>query len=245
VAAVAFLPGCNLRCPYCHNADLVLAPDQADLVAWPAVLQHLERRRGLLSGLALSGGEPCLHASLPDLAAQARSLGYAIKLDTNGTLPEAIAPVGADYVAMDIKCAFGRYGRLSALADDEGVDEADGAGIGAAGIGADEGAAAGTGLAPATDYGAAVARSMGIVRGLGCAYEFRITCAPGVFGPEDAKAVLPYLDSRDTIWLQPYRPGAVLDPEWAASAGVYEPAAMEELLALVREAAPKAKIRGA
>jgi pyruvate formate lyase activating enzyme len=230
VAAVAFLPGCNLRCPYCHNADLVLAPDQADLVAWPAVLEHLERRRGLLSGLVLSGGEPCLHARLPDLAAQARSLGYAIKLDTNGTLPEAIVPVGADYVAMDIKCAFGRYGRLSALADDDGVAEADGAGVGAA---------------SATDYGAAVARSMGIVRGLGCAYEFRITCAPGVFRLEDAKAVLPYLDSRDTIWLQPYRPGAVLDPEWAASAGVYEPAAMEELLALLRRAAPKAKIRGA
>jgi pyruvate formate lyase activating enzyme len=225
VAAVAFLPGCNLRCPYCHNAGLVLAPDKAGLTPWPLILRHLERRRGLLSGLVFSGGEPCLHLGLPDLAGQARSLGYAIKLDTNGTLPEAIAPVGADYIALDIKRSFARYGRLAASGDDEADD-------------------AGMGGAPARGLGAAVARSMGIVRGLGCAYEFRITCAPGIFGLEDAKAVLPYIDSRDTIWLQPYRPGDVLDPEWAAGAGVYEPAALGELLALVRRAAPQAKIRG-
>ncbi len=217
---MAFLPGCNLRCPYCHNAGLVLEPDKADLIAWPQILSHLERRRGLISGLVLSGGEPCLHPQLPAMADQARSLGYAIKLDTNGTLPQAIAPVNADFIAMDIKRSFGRYGRLAAA--DDGADEGDAAGL-----------------------GAAAARSLRVIRGLGCAYEFRITCAPGIFGPEDAKAVLPYLESRDRIWLQPYRPGAVLDPVWAKDAGAYEPAAMGELLALLRRAAPKAAIRGA
>lgn len=217
VAAVAFLPGCNLRCPYCHNAELVLHPELTEMVDWFLVLHHLERRKGLLSGLVLSGGEPCLHARLPDMAAEARALGYTIKLDTNGTLPEAIAPVGADYIAMDIKCSFDRYGILAPTREQKS----------------------------SLGLGAAVRESMSAIRGLGCDYEFRITCAPGIFGLEDAKAVLPYLDSRDTIWLQPYRSGAVLDPAWAESAGVYEPAAMSELLALLRRAAPKAKIRGA
>ncbi len=206
----------------------MLEPDSSGLMEWPLILRHLERRRGLLSGLVLSGGEPCLQPRLPDMAAEARSLGYAVKLDTNGTLPAAIAPVGADYIAMDIKCSLSRYGLLLGLPAKYIVPEA----------------GVSTPSSASSTLGAAVAQSMRIIRGLGCAYEFRITCAPGIFGPEDAEAILPYIDSRDTIWLQPYKPGAVLDPVWAANAGVYEPALMGKLLALLRRAAPKTSIRG-
>lgn len=213
VAAVVFLPGCNFACPYCHNPGLVSNVDIEALADWPEVLGHLSRRRGLLSGVVFSGGEPCLHGDLPVLAGMVRSLGYAVKLDTNGSRPDAILPVGADYIAMDLKTSPGRYSAVwpGAPADAEST----------------------------------IMESMRAVRSSGAAYEFRVTCAPGIFGEEEARELASCLEPADPVVLQRYRPGVVLDPAWAAGTYPYLDAQMDRLLAIVSGKAPLARLRSA
>ncbi|NNM67579.1 MAG: anaerobic ribonucleoside-triphosphate reductase activating protein [Spirochaetales bacterium] len=112
VAAVIFTPGCNLRCPWCHNPKLVQAPYDPDLLPIQEVLEFLERRRAVLGGVAVTGGEPLYHQDLADFLHSIRKMGYSIKLDTNGTYPkrlEELDPDLVDYVAMDVKNAPSRY----------------------------------------------------------------------------------------------------------------------------------------
>ena len=114
VACTVFLGGCDFRCPFCHNFELATGEakpvmDDGELLAF------LNKRQGLLDGVAITGGEPCLHAGLPDLLARIRGLGFATKLDTNGYHPAMLARLVedglADYVAMDIKNSPGKYAR--------------------------------------------------------------------------------------------------------------------------------------
>lgn len=113
VACTVFLGGCNLRCPYCHNGELVTAPAPA-LMDGDTLLTFLKRRRGLLDGVCITGGEPLLRPGLGPLLAEIKALGYPVKLDTNGAFPEKLKElVGSglvDYVAMDIKNSPDRYG---------------------------------------------------------------------------------------------------------------------------------------
>ena len=113
VACTVFLPGCNLRCPFCHNPALVLPDRETDGLSTEKLLAFLETRRGKLDGVCVTGGEPTLYEDLPALLRQIRALGFAVKLDTNGTNPdmlEALAQKGLlDYAAMDIKNSPDRY----------------------------------------------------------------------------------------------------------------------------------------
>ena len=113
VACTVFLPGCNLRCPFCHNPALVLPDRETDSLSTEELLAFLETRRGKLDGVCVTGGEPTLYEDLPALLRQIRGLGFAVKLDTNGTNPdmlEALAQEGLlDYAAMDIKNSPDRY----------------------------------------------------------------------------------------------------------------------------------------
>jgi pyruvate formate lyase activating enzyme len=97
--------------------------------------------------------------------------------------------------------------------------------------------------APA-DAAERIRKSMAVVRSSGAAYEFRITCAPGIFGSDDAKAVAELLEPGDPVFLQAYRPGHVLDPVWAAGVRPYTDSGMDELLGIIRSRAPLARIRG-
>lgn len=114
VACTVFLSGCNLRCPFCHNPGLVL-PEQSNGpgISEAEVLSFLEQRKGKLDGVCVTGGEPTLQPGLPEFLKKLRELGYAIKLDTNGTNPgmlKALLQNGVlDYVAMDIKNSPSRY----------------------------------------------------------------------------------------------------------------------------------------
>ncbi len=112
VACTVFLGGCDFRCPYCHNAEL-LDPDFPPLMDEGELLAFLRKRQGLLDGVCFTGGEPLLRPELPGLMKQIRALGYKIKLDTNGSQPDrlkSILDAGlVDYVAMDIKNSPARY----------------------------------------------------------------------------------------------------------------------------------------
>lgn len=121
VAATLFLGGCNLRCPFCHNASLVLPEATREEYTEEEVLLYLSRRKGLLDGVCVTGGEPLLRAELPEFLKKIREMGYAVKLDTNGTLPDrlfALCDEGlVDYVAMDVKNAIPRYAETVGIAD--------------------------------------------------------------------------------------------------------------------------------
>ena len=114
VACTVFTGGCNLRCPFCHNAGLVRTPMEHSNAS-EEVLSYLAGRKGLLDGVCITGGEPLLQPDLADFIARVKAMGYLVKLDTNGTLPkrlEAILQTGMiDYVAMDIKSAPASYAR--------------------------------------------------------------------------------------------------------------------------------------
>ena len=126
LAGSFFLKGCNLRCPYCYNRELVigfenisgLSKQQSDnLSTINELFAHLEKRQGILQGLVISGGEPLLNPYTPLIIKKARELGYLIKLDTNGTLPDELEALlndkelRPDFIAMDIKTSPARYAK--------------------------------------------------------------------------------------------------------------------------------------
>ena len=113
LAATVFTGGCNLRCPFCHNALLVTRLAETPVLPEEDVLSFLQRRRGLLDGVVLSGGEPLLQPDAIDFLRKVRGMGFAVKLDTNGCFPERLAAILeaglVDYAAMDIKNCREKY----------------------------------------------------------------------------------------------------------------------------------------
>lgn len=113
VASILFFAGCNLRCPFCHNPGLVLQdrmdPESAE--DFEVILDRLNKRQGFISGVVLTGGEPLMQPELPAVVRAIRELGFAVKLDTNGTWPGPLAAIlpWVDYVALDLKSAPARY----------------------------------------------------------------------------------------------------------------------------------------
>jgi pyruvate formate lyase activating enzyme len=116
ISAVVFTQGCNMNCGYCHNRRLIKSTGENEIYDEESVLAFLEKRRGLLDGVVVSGGEPTLQKDLRYFIERVRKMGYKIKLDTNGTNPECLRElIGSsllDYVAMDIKAPLCKYGQI-------------------------------------------------------------------------------------------------------------------------------------
>ncbi len=194
VAATLFTYGCNLRCPYCHNANLVVGEIPPDFLSREEILAFLKRRRAVLDGVAISGGEPLLHADMPAFIAELRELGFAVKVDTNGTLPERLEELDADYVAMDLKMAPEHYGRL-------GVAET---------------------AAKSASVPERLHRSLRTLRRRhaeqGLSYELRTTVVPGLVHEDDIGRIADMLVPHERIVLAPFRGGTTLDPSYEAGA---------------------------
>ena len=118
VACTVFLGGCDFRCPFCHNFDLVVGP-MLEAVREDEFFAFLDKRHGLLDGVAITGGEPCLRSDLPDFMARIRESGFLVKLDTNGYHPAMLRRLIegqlVDYVAMDVKNSPGKYARTAGV----------------------------------------------------------------------------------------------------------------------------------
>ncbi len=113
VACTVFFAGCNFRCPFCHNASLVVnIPKEADTTE-EAFFAFLKKRQGILDGVCITGGEPLMQPEIEGFIRKIKALGYAVKLDTNGSYPEKLKYLVheglIDYVAMDIKNAISAY----------------------------------------------------------------------------------------------------------------------------------------
>ena len=173
LAATVFTGGCELRCPFCHNASLVTRAARTPELPQEEVLAFLKNRRGLLDGVVLSGGEPLLHPDAGDFLSRVRELGFAVKLDTNGCHPGALADILsrglADYVAMDIKNDLPHYPETVGI--------------------------------PGFDTGP-VEESVRLLRQSGADFEFRTTAVRGLHTPERIRAIGAWLEGSPRYFLQ-------------------------------------------
>ncbi len=122
-ACTVFTGGCNFRCPFCHNASLVLRAKELGEIPESEVLAHLKKRRGIIDGLCITGGEPLINHDIDEFIRKVRELGCSIKLDTNGSFPKPLISLIeqglVDYVAMDVKAGFSgdSYGKAVGVKD--------------------------------------------------------------------------------------------------------------------------------
>lgn len=185
VACTVFSCGCNFRCPFCHNPELVTGCDRAaGLMDEEAILGFLRTRTGLLDGVCLTGGEPLLHPGLPDLIVRIRELGYKVKLDTNGSFPDRLQQLLegklVDYVAMDIKNAPAKYDRTA-------------------------------GMPHALEL---AGQSVEILKSHSTAYEFRTTVTGNLHEVEDFAAIGRWIAGTERYFLQAFlESGGVLVPD--------------------------------
>ena len=214
VACTVFTGGCNFRCPFCHNASLVLPerldgdPDGAE-----TVLAFLKKRQGILEGVAVTGGEPLLHADLPELLRKIRALGYRVKLDTNGSFPDRLRAVVeeglVDRVAMDIKNPPALYAPTVGLR--------------------------------ALDIGA-IERSKDFLLEGRVDYEFRTTVVKGLHTAESLREAAGWIEGAREYYLQQYKDsGDVIRPDGLSA---YSDEEMRDLRDAVAEVLPCVKLRG-
>lgn len=183
-AAVVFTRGCNFRCPYCHNGSLLTGETVSDdALSEERVLSFLESRRGRLSGVVVSGGEPTIQSDLPRFLALIRGMGYAVKLDTNGSRPEMIEKVLSsglvDYIAMDVKAPCELYPTLSGVSVDTG----------------------------------AVMDSLSLIASSGLPHLFRTTVPPGLLTEENVAAIQALIPEGSPHLTQSCRTENALAPE--------------------------------
>ena len=183
VACTVFTGGCNFRCPFCHNSTLVLPDQIAHDSSEEAVLAFLKKRVGVLDGVAVTGGEPLLHADIGDFLKEVKALGFLVKLDTNGSFPDrliSLVEAGlVDRVAMDIKNAPDLYAKTAGL---EHLDL--------------------TGIERSKDF---------LLEGR-VDYEFRTTVVKGLHTTESLTEAAHWIEGAKEYYLQQYRDsGAILD----------------------------------
>jgi pyruvate formate lyase activating enzyme len=183
ISAVLFTRGCTFRCLFCHNPSLVL-PDSfsSASVSEDEVFAFLEQRRGKLDGVVISGGEPTIHASLPQFIRTVRQMGFSVKLDTNGSRPAVVEQLLAeglvDYWAMDRKASLARYSPLAGVPIDP----------------------------------AAIIRTSQLVMDATDAYEFRTTVIREFHPAEEVVQIAKELQGARRLILQRFKPEVTLDP---------------------------------
>lgn len=121
VSATVFTGNCNFRCGFCHNSSLVLSSNNLPEIPQEEIFDYLKKRKGLLDGVCVSGGEPTLNKDLPSFIEKIKDLGYSVKLDTNGTNPDMVKTLNesglVDYFAMDIKNDLESYAEIIGISN--------------------------------------------------------------------------------------------------------------------------------
>ena len=182
--AAIFTIGCNMRCGYCHNPELVLPERYVDAIPEEEVLAFLATRVGKLQGLTISGGEPTIHEDLPDFIRKVKKMGFLIKLDTNGTNPAMLVELYKekllDYVAMDIKYVPERYKEVMARPVDADV----------------------------------IRQSIKLIKESGVDCEFRTTVVKSQISFDDFDEIGRLLQGAPRFALQKFRPARTLNPQF-------------------------------
>jgi pyruvate formate lyase activating enzyme len=173
ISAIVWTSGCNFRCPFCYNKNLALGT--AELFPQEEILSFLSKRKALLEGVVISGGEPLLHDDIVDFVKKIKNLRLLVKIDTNGTFPERLSELLeqqlVDYVAMDVKAPKKKYPQLTGVSTDLSKIEA----------------------------------SIDLLKTKAPAYEFKTTFIPGLLTKEDVIEIAQWLKGADTYYLQQFK----------------------------------------
>ncbi len=189
ICATIFTQGCNFRCPYCHNPELVDSSLHGQPLTEEALLAFLEQRRGKLDAVNITGGEPLLQQGLIEFLQQLRGLGYLVKIDTNGSFPKQLREIISegllDYVAMDIKAPLERYEEIVKVpVSPDDIEE-----------------------------------SIAIIMGSGIDYEFRTTLVKNLLEGEDVDNIGRLIKGSRRYVMQKFVPSKTLDPAFMTSSG--------------------------
>ena len=127
LCATIFLASCNFRCPFCHNSSLVLNTDELLAYDEEEIFSYLEKRKGMLDAVCITGGEPTLSANLEEIIDKIKNLGYLVKLDSNGTRPEVLKRLidekKVDYIAMDVKSGITNYTKVAGITNEKLIEK--------------------------------------------------------------------------------------------------------------------------
>ena len=193
ISAILFTTGCNFRCPYCHNPELVLPEKFNPDINIKEIFAFLDRRIGKLDGVVITGGEPTLHDDLPDLISNIKDLGYDVKLDTNATNPamiyELLREELLDYIAMDYKAPMENYHIATGLKDDY------------------------------KDYKSKIQETLVLLMTSNIDYEIRTTVAEQILNSDDIKQIRNEVGEACKHYLQKFEPGKTLDPNFSQAEG--------------------------
>jgi len=206
ICSVLFLPGCNFRCPYCHNHPLVFHPGQFASISLKEILQRLHSFKGWVDGVCLTGGEPTLHADLPLLIREIKEMELPVKLDTNGSNPEMLEKLTdqreVDFIAMDVKAPLDpfSYRRSTGLSIDLAL----------------------------------VSKSIEILKRGKVEYQFRMTVVPQLHSEEEIQALGQQLRAGRRMILQNFNPENPLDPS-LKNTPPYDPKVLKEMERRVQE----------
>jgi pyruvate formate lyase activating enzyme len=184
LCATIFTAGCNFRCPYCYNEDIVLDYPAMPKMPEDKIIEFLHPRLGFLDGVCVTGGEPTIHRELPKFLGRLKSIGSLVKLDTNGSRPKALAYVMekglVNYIALDVKVPLGRYEKtVRYRVKPEGLKE-----------------------------------TIKLIRRSGVDHEFRTTVVPGLLDGDDLEEIAMTLAGSKRYVLQQFRPGKTLCPDF-------------------------------
>ena len=180
IAAIVFTQGCNFRCGYCHNAELIEFSLKSKF-GYNEFFEFLETRKGKLDGVVITGGEPTLQSSLRDFIIRIKSLGFEVKLDTNGTNPEVLGKLLSenllDYIAMDIKAPWEKYSKITGI--DVNIEN--------------------------------IKKSVEMIMTSGVNYEFRTTVIKSQLGFEDFEKIGKQIRGAKKYYLQKFEPSKIYD----------------------------------
>jgi len=212
VSAIIWTVGCNFRCPFCYNTGLVY--EESDLFSEDEILSFLDKRKGFLEALTISGGEPFLQKDLKEFCKKVKKLGYKIKIDTNGTFPEKLKEMIdeklVDYVAMDVKAPKEKYEKLSGVKTD--IEKID--------------------------------KSIEILQNSDIDYEFKTTVVPEFLIDKDIQEIAQWIKGSKKYFLQQFKNDIPVVSSDLANFKPYPEEYLENILKEVKPYFSKCKLRG-
>ena len=214
ISCIVFLGGCNFRCGYCYNADLVFNLQKLPTIPENEFFSFLEKRKNHLEGVVISGGEPTLHQDLPEFCKKIKEIGFLIKLDTNGTNPNMVKQLIAekliDYIAMDIKASKDNYAKV---------------------------------IGKETDM-KKIQQTITLIINNGIDHEFRTTILPNIHDENEVKKIAEWIKGAKRYFLQQFRPvDTTIDPAYR-QLNPHSPEELRKFKNIIKEYIPKVAIRG-
>jgi len=212
LSAIIWTVDCNLHCPFCYNPQLVLG--EADLIPEEEIFSFLDKRKTVLEGLVISGGEPLLQEDLEEFIRKVKQMGYLVKIDTNGTCPQQLRHLLeqhlVDYVAMDVKAPREKYPKLSGV----------------------------------QGHIQAIQESISIIKNHAPRYEFRTTVIPHLLSKEDIVDIAEWLQGAEQYYLQQFKSETTLLSPKLASLSPYSKEDLMGMLEKIRPFVKQCDVRG-